>query len=134
MNKSNTKKPNPISIANAEDAVFEAIGTMIKVTGVVSICTSYNAKDDTFDMTKDPVYKGLTASLLRVFTKFAQSNIELAEQTVAEDKPRYGKATSKTNPLVEIAKKQQPKLEDAGFFDICDVLEDTQQAMYPPRK
>tara|TARA_R110000744_G_scaffold228177_4_gene346180 strand:- start:1930 stop:2334 length:405 start_codon:yes stop_codon:yes gene_type:complete len=134
MNKSNTNKPNPISIAKAEDAVFDSIGDILKVTGLVKICTSYNPKDDTFDMTKDNVYKGLTATILRVITNFAQANLDLSEQVTSQSSSRYGSKKATVNPMVAIAKEQRVILEDAGFYEICDTLNDTQQAMYPPRK
>ena len=63
------------------------------------------------------------------FTGFAQRNIDLSDSTIKQS--RYGSKTAKANPLTEVARQQREILENEGFFDLCDVLDDAQKALYP---
>lgn len=128
MNKSNKGKSNPVTLDKMEDNVLSSINKIMIDTGLVKICNSYNPKDDTFSF-DDSVYKGIVASMYRVITGFAQRNIEASEATTKT--VRYGSKTAKANPLTKVAIEQRDILEKEGFFDLCDVLEDAQKALYP---
>ena len=128
MNKSNKGKSNPVTLDKMEDNVLSSINKIMIDTGLAKVCNSYNPKDDTFSF-DDSVYKGIVASMYRVLTGFAQRNIDLSDSTIKQS--RYGSKTAKANPLTEVARQQREILENEGFFDLCDVLDDAQKALYP---
>lgn len=130
--KSNTGESNPVTMANREDVIMEALCAIMIATGYSSICPSYDVKTGEFNFESDKLAKGMFVRILGQIVRFAEANENLVNQA-NKPKSRFSRKSTKVSETQQNAVAQHSILEDAGFFEIAENLQATIDSYYPPK-